>query len=191
MRTEGRTNAVSSNVGVVLMLVIAVVLAAAVGVVVFDLQDRLKQPGSVAGVTTDAGVADGYFAGGNYKVVLSHVAGDSLGSKDTELVVRTSKGVARVEFADFEGDEEARRFRESSSKVESVTGPGSPPGDGVIYTFSGNSMPGEFGPGDRIEVIIRSGAVDKNEEVEIVLVDTSDKKVVSEHSIPGSEFPGS
>lgn len=189
MRTEGRAKAVSSNVGVVLMLVIAVVLAASVGVVVFDLQDRLKQPGSVAGVTTDAGVADGYFAGGNYKVVLSHVAGDSLGSEDTELVVRTSGGVARVEFAGFDG--EARRFRESSSKVESVTGPGSPPGDGVIYTFSGNSMPGEFGPGDRIEVIIRSGAVDKNEEVEIVLVDTSDKKVVSEHSIPGSEFPGS
>ena len=189
MRTEGRTNAVSSNIGVVLMLVIAVVLAAAVGVTVFDLQDRLKQPGSVAGVTTDAGVADGYFAGGNYKVVLSHVAGDSLGSEDTELVVRTSGGVARVEFAGFDG--EARRFRESSSKVESVTGPGNPPGDGVIYTFSGNSMPGEFGPGDSIEVVIRSGAVDKNEEVEIVLVDASDKKVASEHSIPGSEFPGS
>lgn len=190
MRTEGRTNAVSLNVGVVLMLVIAVVLAASVGVVVFDLQDRLKQPGSVAGVTTDAGVADGYFAGGKYKVVLSHVAGDSLDSEDTRLIVRSSAGTARVEFADF--NDEAKKFRESSSKIEEVTGPGgSHPGDKVIYTFSGNSMPAEFGPGDLIEVVILPGAVDKNEEVEIVLVDTSDKKVVSEHSIPGSEFPGS
>ena len=187
MRPKRSAKAVSSNVGVILMVVVAVVLAAAVGVTVFDLQDKLQDPGTVAGVTTDARVADGYFSGGNYKVVLTHVAGDSIDSEDTELVVRTSKGVARVEFADYEG--EASRFRESSSKVERVTGPGSPPGDDIIYTFAGNSMPAEFGPSDHIEVVVRTSVVSENDEVEIVLVDTAEENVVSEHEIQADEFP--
>ena len=170
-----------------MMIVVAVVLAAAVGVTVFDIQDRLKDPGTVAGVTTDARIADGYFAGGNYKVVLTHVAGDSIDSENVELVVRTSKGVARVEFSDFE--DEARRFKESSSKVERVTGPGSPPGDDIIHTYSGNKMPAEFGPGDSIEVVVRTSAVSENDVVEIVLVDTAEEKVVSQHEIQADEFP--
>jgi FlaG/FlaF family flagellin (archaellin) len=184
---SGSTKAVSSDVGVVLMVVVAVILAASVGVIAFDLGERLDGPGSVAGVTTDARVSDGFFSGGNYRVTLSHVAGDSLGSEDVRLIVRASAGVARVEFEEFEG--EARRFRESSSKIETVTGPGSPPGDDVIYTFSGNRMPAEFGPGDRVKVVVRRDAVGED-GVEVVLVDTTEEKVVSKNEIPSDRFPG-
>jgi FlaG/FlaF family flagellin (archaellin) len=186
-RRRPSTEAVSSDVGMILMVVIAVILTASVGAIVFDLGDRLDGPGSTAGVTTDADVSEGFFSGDNYKISLTHVAGDTIDSEEAELIVRASAGTVRVSFADFEG--EARRFRKSSSKVTEVTGPGTPPGDDVIYTFSGNRMPAELGPGDSIEVVVRRDAIGENEDVEIVLVDTADEKVVSRHVVGSDEFP--
>jgi flagellin-like protein len=178
---------ISPVIGVILMVAITVILAGVIGTNLLGLQDRLEEPGAVAGITADAEVSEGYFAGGNYKVVLTHVAGDKLDSEDTRLIVRSSAGTARVDFADF--PDEAKQFRESSSKIEEVTGPGgSYPGDKVIYTFSGNKMPAEFRPGDSIEVVVLKSAVG-GEEVEVVLVDTEEKKVMSKSEIPSGEFP--
>jgi flagellin-like protein len=158
---------VSSVIGVVLMVAVAVILAAAVGTFALGFTNAIQEPAPQV-ANADAKLIADISGGGDQKVRITHRGGDTVNVSNLEIVVSFSDSSKRsrlvgiptdkIEASDFEGDDiwDGRngigtKGALAPSDPEGADGKWSS-GEFIEFRITSGSVP--LSPGDRVYVKI-------------------------------------
>lgn len=176
----GEQRAVSSVVGVVLLIALTVVLAGSIATFALNFGDELDEPGPYAGVTTDAEFDSGNGCG-EY-VRLTHLTGDEVKTSDMRLLVRVRGG---------EMEATIENLPSTSSSFSSSANAPHVFGDTDVIDQGGCAggalLEDEWGPGTAIVFRVNDGPtttdLQPGDEVEVIVVDDEADAVVTRETL--------
>lgn len=166
----------SPVIGTILMVAITVILAGVIGASVLGLQERTKEPGSVAGATTDGSLdAEVGFPGGTAVVAkITHISGDRVSAEDMRIHVNAPGGSAQIDPEGGCGNLDCSGM--SIRDPDNVLKP--------TYN-SEHEIPPEFAGGRTIKLAMDKANADlnKGDEVTVSVVDKDSDRVMSKNDL--------
>ena len=177
-KRDGSDKGTSPVIGAILMVAVTVILAGIIGVSVLGFQDRLKEPGAVAGMTTEGEFdREVSFPGGTASITrITHVSGDEVSADEMRIHVDTPGGTVRIDNIPEDG---CGNFACGGMVIED-------PNNILKSSFnSEHEIPSLFGGGRSIEIAIDEDAAGLGEgkEVTVTIVDKESDRIASKNEI--------
>lgn len=179
------SRAVSSVIGVVLMVGVVVILASVVGVFALGTTENIKEPAPTVGQTSGE-----FEPGPNKQVVrITHIAGDTINVENIEIIVRASGSEVNTEarLVNLPGDGFfTRSLDDSNIEGNEDLIDQSYQSARIVVVEDSNS----WSAGQTIEFRVNSGAADFTDdptyddadELEVIIVHTPSNSIISEYT---------
>jgi flagellin-like protein len=178
-KRDGSDKGTSPVIGAILMVAVTVILAGIIGVTVLGFQDNVKDPGAVAGMTTEGELdRDVGFPGPATASIIriTHVAGDEVSADEIRIHVDTPGGTFRIDNIPEDG---CGNFACGGMVIDD-------PNNILKSSFnSEHEIPSLFGGGRSIEIAIDEDAAGLGEgkEVTATIVDKESDRIASKNEI--------